>query len=172
MANIDDILKKDNKKSDAPKDIIYFDGTIDEDGNDEYFRLYPDPRNNNKYLRIKKTDIAGDIYEYPEEKLKDAGIIPPLGLTPNNKFSMFQVPVKHGVEIECISLEKAKVGIEYPKSFVKLFVNNHKKECTCDERKPKTREGATCYSSGVCTEGCQWCPSLDGTSCHCSSCCN
>lgn len=79
MTKLSDILNKSNKKSDKPKDLIYFDGTIDKDGDDEYFRLYPDPQSNSKYLRIKKTDIIDNIYEYPEEKLKDAGVTPPLG---------------------------------------------------------------------------------------------
>lgn len=94
-------------------------------------------------------------------------------MTPNNTFTMVQVPVKHGAEIECIKLEKAKVGVEYPKSFAKLFVNKPnkpKKECTCDQRKNKL-PGASCEFSGACSDGCQWCPD-NGSSCHCSSCCH
>ncbi|MDY0952078.1 hypothetical protein SOM37_24880 [Bacillus thuringiensis] len=173
--NINEILSKSKKFVDESINVIHFNGVIDKDTNEDYFRIYPDPRNKKHYLRVKKDDIDGEIHEYTTDNLKDAKLIPALGLTPHNEFILHQVPVKHGVEIDCISVEKAKVGIEYPQPFAKLFSDKPIKECTCDQHKKKEQlefyEGASCLTSSVCTSGCQWCPSLVGEPCHCNDWC-
>lgn len=76
------------------KDIIYLDGMLTKDDNLECFRLYPNPKNKNAYYKIKKEYVVGEIHPYETEKVEKLGLGYTLGFTPNNSFSMYQIPLK------------------------------------------------------------------------------
>lgn len=172
--NIEEALKSKKKSIINTREVIYFVGAI-EDDNEDHFRLYPNPALKQKYIRIKKEDIFGELYELGIEEVKDLGYLPPYGLTPNNIFSLFQVPLKKNAEIEYISIKFAKVGVEYPLELSKLINKNHSQSnglssqsggCGCNKN---LKDPGYCDSSGVCNSTCQWCNGVDNT-CRCSDC--
>jgi len=174
--NIDEALKSRKTPDIDSRNVIYFVGSIQED-TEEYFRLYPNPGQKQKYMRIKKDDISGKLYELEIEEINDLGYLPPYGLTPNNMFSLFQVPLKKNAEVEYISIKIAKVGVEYPLELSQLInrhsrkfndVSRHKCNCGCGGNKD-SKDPGYCDSSSACNSTCQWCNGVDNT-CKCSDC--
>ncbi|HGH1673839.1 TPA: hypothetical protein ACJHMI_005485 [Bacillus cereus] len=172
--DLNEALNKKQKTLEQPSDIIYINGALrkDEGG---YFRLYPDPIIKFKYVRIKETDVVGSIHQYSIDDLKDAGLTPLLGFTSNDEFNMFQVPVKVGAEIEYITIQNAKVGVQYPLELSNLLnrslkrkIDSHKSgECGCGG-KGSNNKVPVCTDGLSCVSKCQFCN--DFGDCHCSSC--
>ncbi|MCC3379885.1 hypothetical protein ACFQ5D_09295 [Paenibacillus farraposensis] len=167
-----------SKKS--SEEIIYFDGCILDDDS-EYFRLFLNPKDYTRYFRVKKTDVAGDLYEYDEENMRKLGVIPLLGFTPNNSFKMYQVPIKVGTDIDFIHVQKATVGVKYPKDSVRnIPPYPPKKSCGCKTSPDKNHASSELYEvgycdfSGVCSSGCIWRSPYGSEydSCNCLPSCN
>ncbi|MCY7676778.1 hypothetical protein [Bacillus safensis] len=177
--NLDEILAKPENLITVETEIVYLDGAIDSDENDNYFRLYPASANKSHYLRIKKEDVISDIHMYDLEDLKDTHYKPKLGFTPHNQLNIYQVPVKLKAEVDCITVQKAEIGVKYPLKFAELLSNQNKSSCSC-EKKGKSREFREDVSHAYCDvlnpapcvhpNPCKWCNTMDNT-CKCSDCC-
>lgn len=156
--NIEQILTAN--KRDLSSEVVYFDGAIGQD-DEEYFRIYLNPKTKSNFFRVKKEYIEGDIHEYSVDEIKRAGFAPRLGFTPNNELKMFQIPIKHGVKIEYVTIREAEVGVRYPGEAVDDLNNKKKKGCSCQsgsEAKRGANDEASlrglCKFMSPCASGC------------------
>ena len=55
-----------------------------------------------------------------------------MGFTPNTEFTMFEIPVKHGAKMECVTVQEAEAGVRYPEDAVNYSFNSgQKRSCSC-----------------------------------------
>lgn len=159
-------------------EVVHFDGAIEEE-NANYFRIYPNPRKRNKFFRVRVEDVVGDVHQYSNEQIQNAGVSPRYGFTPYNEVSVFQVPVKHGVKIEFITIHEAEAGVYYP---IEAVDDLKQKGCSCSSSGCKcgsigynqpvseqNRRLGLCKFMSPCSSGC--CMFKSGR-CECSVACN
>jgi hypothetical protein len=65
------------------------------------------------------------------ELLKESGLTPRMGFTPHTEFNVYQIPVKHGVKMNFVTIEEVEAGVFYPNSAVDLYNRDKKKGCGC-----------------------------------------
>jgi len=99
---IDDILKGCGNVPQAQDHLVtYLNGGIESDHDQVYFRIYRDPRNRRSYVLLRKADVAGDIYEWTADEIREAGYV---------GAKVFRVPIRFGTEIQGVSIKVHKVG--------------------------------------------------------------
>lgn len=99
---IDDVLKAGAKTSEAQDHAVtYLHGAIEPDHAPAYFRLYSNPHHRRSYLLVKKTDVAGDVYEWTGEEARQAGFV---------GTKVYRVPLQFGTEVQAVSIAIVRVG--------------------------------------------------------------
>ncbi|MFB0637409.1 hypothetical protein ACEPP6_19405 [Bacillus rugosus] len=158
-----------------PQDVIYLDGAVAEDEIDDYFRIFPDPRDKTKYYRLKKEHVIGELHAYSQDDMKANGLAPFLGFTPHNEYQMFQIPVKFGVELDAVTIKKAQAGKHYPKEFGAIY-DKKSSGCSCkgnhkshSQKPDKAELFRYCAFRSPCSSGCALCDSW-GDDCSCNGC--
>ena len=106
---LEDILGAAPKPSPAQDHLLFhLTGTIENDHDPAYFRLYWNPRNRRSWLLIKKTDAVGDLYEWTAEETIQKGF---------TEVKIHRVSVKVGSEVQEVSVAIRKIGeVIAPKS--------------------------------------------------------
>ncbi|PFV34618.1 hypothetical protein COL01_11390 [Bacillus thuringiensis] len=172
--NLEEVLNQTSQSNFiSQQDIVYLDGMITKDEDLDYFRLYPFPKNKKMFYKIKKEYIVGEIHLYDEKRILESGLGYKLGFTPNNEFSIYQVPVKFGAEFDFVKVDTAKAGVNYPWEAVAPFAkkkNANPKLCTCN-KKEKTLLTLDCIDYSGCPEGCLQESSSQPGKGECSYCC-
>jgi hypothetical protein len=138
---LDDVLNAGAEVSQAQNHaVFYFHGAIESDHNPAYFRLYSNPHHRRSYMLVKKTDVAGDLYEWTSEETSQAGFI---------GTKVYRVPLQFGTEVQVVSVAIVRVG---PTSAAKTaaksaFVrpaSNCPSGLVCGCANPGCTEGCSC----------------------------
>ena len=74
IVKLNDALIDETPRSQS-NEIVRLNGLLTSDPDRKRFRLYPDGSNHQRYYRISKEDVVGDIYEWEKEELAQGGFI-------------------------------------------------------------------------------------------------
>ena len=80
---------------------VYISGAVEPDHDPSHFRVYINPQNRRSYLLLKKTDVAGELYEWTAEETVHASF-------KGNK--IFNIPLCTGTQIQRVSVKIFRAG--------------------------------------------------------------
>lgn len=167
---------------------VYHAGAVEQDGHSDYIRLYVQPQNPFKYLRIKKTDVVGELTEISEEALRESGLISKAGVHASRAVKVFHVSLRRGADAEVVQISMATLGKQYPPGFLRPIrrpagpmptsasPGQQTHGCSCGGSTGAQPTGPAdtyygyCTFCGACRSGCCWCNDFTGCTCDNCSC--
>ncbi|MEK6558065.1 MAG: hypothetical protein AABZ14_07180 [Candidatus Margulisiibacteriota bacterium] len=144
---IEEIAKHAEKPRSTECEVLFLNGVVEQDYEDQLFRLYGEPLNHRSFFLIKKEDVCGEIYEWTQQECLMNGVI---------GAKMFRVPLRAGTEVMFVNISLQKIGETISGASMRVLSET----VGCQDT-----TGCIRYDKYCCTR------SAAGQPCYCDNCC-
>lgn len=145
--NVDEVLAHAKAAVSAvDHKVLFMNGSIEADHDGSLFRLYPDPADRRSYYVLKRADAVGDLHEFSQEEMVQAGFV---------GAKLFRVALRASCEVQAVSVIVHRLG----ETIAAWGMG----------RRLKPAYAGECEATSGCNSGC--CTYASNGKCYCDHCC-